>query len=202
MNAVVFVQMGRIEYHAYENDAIKLNELFGKNIGRFSKCLMVHFWEKELELIKAELYRLKIPMHFMNEIEDPEYRELHKLIRREVTEVVNPAVNITYTNDQIKDSERYLLTIFKSATEERYGLAMVNCSVNKYYVEDVSKGELRRVLNKFKPTEVVTVKGNLRDEKKMLRQISNPYLYEMEYEQQSPTVMLEKFQIHNDSPVF
>lgn len=73
-------------------------------------------------------------MHFMNEIEDPEYREIHKLIRREVTEVVNPAVNITYTNDQVKDSERYLMTIFKSPTEQRYGLAVVNCSVNKYYV--------------------------------------------------------------------
>lgn len=35
---------------------------------------MVHFWEKEMELVKAELYRLKVPMHFMNEIEDLEYR--------------------------------------------------------------------------------------------------------------------------------
>lgn len=44
MNALVFVQMGRIEFHAYENDAIRLNELFGKNISKFSKYLMVHYW--------------------------------------------------------------------------------------------------------------------------------------------------------------
>jgi hypothetical protein len=67
-----------------------------------------------MELAKVELYRLKIPMHFMNEIEDEEYRQKNKLIRREVTEVVNPAVNITYSNDQVKDSERYLMTIYKS----------------------------------------------------------------------------------------
>lgn len=49
--------------------------------------------------------------------------------------MVNPAVNITYTNDQVKDAERYLMTIYKSATAERYGLTLVNCSINRYYLE-------------------------------------------------------------------
>jgi hypothetical protein len=39
---------------------------------------------------------------------------------------------------------------------------VVNCTVNKYYMEEVSVGELRRVLNKFKPHEVVIAKNNLR----------------------------------------
>lgn len=49
---------------------------------------------------------------------------------------------------------------------------------------------------------MVCAKGNLRDEKKMLRQISNPYICEMEYEQQPPLPLLEKLQRFNDSPVF
>lgn len=36
----------------------------------------------------------------------------------------------------------------------------------------------------------------------MLKQISNPYLYEMEYQQETPSATLEKFQRYNDSPVF
>lgn len=66
----------------------------------------------------------------------------------------------------------------------------------------MSKGELRRVLNKFKPTEVVIVRGNLQEEKKMLKQISNPYLYEMDWKPQPSSDLIEKFLQFNDSPVF
>jgi hypothetical protein len=74
--------------------------------------------------------------------------------------------------------------------------------VNKYYVEEVSEGELRRVFNKFKPHEVVIIKGNLNDEKKMIRQISNPYIHEMTYELQPLDVIIDKFLTINDSQVF
>lgn len=36
----------------------------------------------------------------------------------------------------------------------------------------------------------------------MLKQISNPYVYEMEYQPESPAATLDKFQQYNDSPVF
>lgn len=35
-----------MEFLAFENDAIKLNEMFKKRLKKFSKFLMVNFWYK------------------------------------------------------------------------------------------------------------------------------------------------------------
>ena len=43
---------------------------------------MVNFWYKEIEDVKKELFRMKIPVLVMNEIEDRKYKEENGLIRR------------------------------------------------------------------------------------------------------------------------
>ena len=48
MNAVVFLEFGRMQFFAFENDAIKLHEMFKKRLKRFSKFIMVNFWYKEI----------------------------------------------------------------------------------------------------------------------------------------------------------
>ena len=48
MKEVLFVQIGKMEYFVYENDAIMFHELFGKELGKFSKFLSVHLWPSEL----------------------------------------------------------------------------------------------------------------------------------------------------------
>lgn len=71
-----------MEFLVFEDDAIRLNEIFRKKLKKFSKFLMVNFWYKEVELAKQELFRRSIPMMIMKEIEDNDYRALHKLVRR------------------------------------------------------------------------------------------------------------------------
>ena len=56
MNCVIFVQMGGMEFLAFEDDAIRLHEIFKKPLKKFSKYLMVNFWCKEIELAKVELF--------------------------------------------------------------------------------------------------------------------------------------------------
>lgn len=46
MNAVIFLQLGTVEFFAFENDAILLNEIFKKKLKHFSSFLMVNFWSK------------------------------------------------------------------------------------------------------------------------------------------------------------
>ena len=48
MNCIIFVQLGKIEFMAFEDDAIKLHEIFKKPLKKFSKYLMVNFWSKEI----------------------------------------------------------------------------------------------------------------------------------------------------------
>jgi DNA mismatch repair ATPase MutS len=46
MNCIIFVQLGKSEFLAFENDAIKLHEIFKKPLNKFSIFLMVNFWNK------------------------------------------------------------------------------------------------------------------------------------------------------------
>lgn len=55
-----------MEFFAFENDAIKLHEMTKKKLKRFSKFLMVNFWYREIEDVKKELFRMKIPVLVMN----------------------------------------------------------------------------------------------------------------------------------------
>jgi hypothetical protein len=83
-----------MEFFAFENDAIKLNGLFKKKLKKFSKFLMVNFWYKEIEEVKKQLFEMKIPILIMNEIEDRQYKEMYGLNRREVVEVITPALHL------------------------------------------------------------------------------------------------------------
>lgn len=48
MRAVVFLMLGKVEFFAFENDALVLSDLFKKKIKKYSKFLMVNFWYKEI----------------------------------------------------------------------------------------------------------------------------------------------------------
>lgn len=52
MNAIIFLQFGKMEYFAFENDAIRLHEIFKKKLKKFSSFLMVNFWCKEILVAK------------------------------------------------------------------------------------------------------------------------------------------------------
>jgi DNA mismatch repair ATPase MutS len=109
MNTIVLIEMGR-EYMTLENDAIRLHEIFKKKLIKFSKFLMIYFWGKETEIAKKQLFDMKIPVLIMNEFEDPEYREKYGMVRREVAEVLTPALHLSY-EDQVPRS-RLLLAIY------------------------------------------------------------------------------------------
>jgi DNA mismatch repair ATPase MutS len=46
MNAIIFVQIGGMEFFAFENDAILLHEMYKKKLKHFSSYIMVNFWCK------------------------------------------------------------------------------------------------------------------------------------------------------------
>ena len=52
MKAVVFLEFGKMEYFAFENDAILLNEITKKRLKKFSSFIMINFWSKEIEVVK------------------------------------------------------------------------------------------------------------------------------------------------------
>ena len=200
MNVITFVQIGSIEWFVYENDAIVIHEMFGKEIKKFSKFLMIHFWASELPIIKAELFKHRIPMHFMSEVDDWAYKNKNKIIKREVTEVINPAVYLEFTPEEAEPSQRFLVAIYSRKT--KYGVAVIDCQTNRYYLEEVLEGDLRRVLNKFKPVEVVLAKGTMKEEKKLIKQVSNPYITDIEFDVKSLEEMVYDMKSNNGSKVF
>ena len=52
MNCVMFIQLGKIEYIVFEDDAILLSKIFSKQLKKFSKFIRCNFWSQEIELVK------------------------------------------------------------------------------------------------------------------------------------------------------
>jgi hypothetical protein len=107
---------------AFENDAIKLSEMFKKQIRVVNRSLAVTFWFKEIEVAKRELFLRKIPVMVMNEIDDPEYRQLHGFVRREVVEVQTPGLHLNIEDLEFK--ERLTLAIFKN--KDSFGFVVLD----------------------------------------------------------------------------
>lgn len=71
---------------------------------------MVYFWGKETEIAKKQLFDMKIPLMIMKEVDDPEFREKYGTVRREIAEVITPAIHLSY-EDSVPRS-RLMLAIY------------------------------------------------------------------------------------------
>lgn len=92
----------------------------------------------------------------MNEIEDPEYRAVHGIIKREISEVITPALHPSmHTNTAGR--ERLLLALYKEA--DAFGIVLLDGQTNQVYTEEIPEDkylhETRRVINRYRPAEVV-----------------------------------------------
>ena len=177
MNCVILVQMGHIEYLAFEDDAIKLHEILKKPLKKFSKYLMVNFWSKEIELAKVELFERRIPVLMLNEVEDAAYKEANGIFRREINEVITPSIFLSMEPKQFM--ERSMLVIFNHG--DKCGIVCVDVDTTHFYLEQPedkaheNMHEIRGIVNRYRPAEVLLQKAD-KEIKNMSKQICNPYI--------------------------
>jgi DNA mismatch repair protein MutS len=150
-------------YETFGQDAIKASQILGivltrRANGSASHIELAGFPHHSLDTYLPKLVRAGQRVAICDQLEDP--KTVKTIVKRGVTELVTPGVA---TNDNIlnQKSNNYLASVY--ADKNQYGVAFLDISTGEFLVAQGNADYLDKLLQSFKPSEVIFPKRFLRD---------------------------------------
>jgi len=150
-------------YETFGEDAIKAAQILGivltkRGNGSESETALAGFSHHSLETYLPKLVRAGQRVAICDQLEDP--KTTKTIVKRGVTELVTPGVSY---NDNIvqQKSNNYLASIF--IEKERIGISFLDISTGEFLVAQGSVTYIDKLLQGFKPTEVILSKKQSKD---------------------------------------
>ena len=150
-------------YETFGQDAIKASQILGivltrRANGAASHIELAGFPHHSLDTYLPKLVRAGQRVAICDQLEDP--KTVKTIVKRGVTELVTPGVA---TNDTIlnQKSNNYLASVY--ADKNQYGVAFLDISTGEFLVAQGNAGYLDKLLQSFKPSEVILPKRFHRD---------------------------------------
>ncbi|MBL7810079.1 MAG: DNA mismatch repair protein MutS [Saprospiraceae bacterium] len=160
-DAVLLFRVGDF-YETFGEDAVKASRALGitltsRNNGG-SDIELAGFPYHSLDLYLPRLVRAGFRVAICEQMEKP---VPGKVVRRSVTEVVTPGVT---TDDALLDhnANNFLATLVYGQ-KEQYGLAFLDISTGEFFVSEGDAAAVDKLLQSFKPAEVVLPKSRLKE---------------------------------------
>ncbi len=145
-------------YETFGEDAIKAAQILGivltkRGNGSESETALAGFPHHSLETYLPKLVRAGQRVAICDQLEDP--KTTKTIVKRGVTELVTPGVSY---NDNIvqQKSNNYLASIF--IEKERIGISFLDISTGEFLVAQGSVVYIDKLLQGFKPTEIILSK--------------------------------------------
>lgn len=145
-------------YETFGEDAIKAAQILGivltkRGNGSESETALAGFPHHSLETYLPKLVRAGQRVAICDQLEDP--KTTKTIVKRGVTELVTPGVSY---NDNIvqQKSNNYLASIF--IEKERIGISFLDISTGEFLVAQGSVAYIDKLLQGFKPTEIILSK--------------------------------------------
>ena len=142
-------------YETFGQDAIKASQILGivltrRANGAASHIELAGFPHHSLETYLPKLVRAGQRVAICDQLEDP--KTVKTIVKRGVTELVTPGVA---TNDNIlhQKSNNYLASVF--ADKNQYGVAFLDISTGEFLVAQGNADYLDKLLQSFKPSEII-----------------------------------------------
>jgi DNA mismatch repair protein MutS len=142
-------------YETFGQDAIKASQILGivltrRATGAASHIELAGFPHHSLETYLPKLVRAGQRVAICDQLEDP--KTVKTIVKRGVTELVTPGVA---TNDNIlhQKSNNYLASVF--ADKNQYGVAFLDISTGEFLVAQGNADYLDKLLQSFKPSEII-----------------------------------------------
>lgn len=177
-DSLVLFRMGDF-YETFEEDAKIASKILGIALtkranGAAADIPLAGFPYHALESYLYKLIRSGLRVAICEQVEDPKLAK--GLVKREVVEVVTPGTAIS---DNFLDhkSNNFLSAIFQSKFQ--IGFAFLDHSTGEFYVGESPKENLREILIKFAPKEMIVVEG-LEFEKTDWYKKLRPFITEMD----------------------
>ncbi|WP_294183995.1 DNA mismatch repair protein MutS [uncultured Sphingobacterium sp.] len=150
-------------YETFGEDAIKAAQILGivltkRGNGSESETALAGFPHHSLETYLPKLVRAGQRVAICDQLEDP--KATKTIVKRGVTELVTPGVSY---NDNIvqQKSNNYLASIF--IEKDRIGISFLDISTGEFLVAQGSVAYIDKLLQGFKPTEIILSKKQSKD---------------------------------------
>lgn len=152
-------------YETFGSDAVKAADILGivltkRGNGSASETALAGFPHHSLETYLPKLVRAGQRVAICDQLEDP--KSVKTIVKRGVTELVTPGVSY---NDNIvqQKSNNYLASLFFDKNSA--GIAFLDISTGEFLVAEGSIDYVDKLLQGFKPSEVIFPKRSLSDVK-------------------------------------
>ncbi|TJY64304.1 DNA mismatch repair protein MutS [Sphingobacterium alkalisoli] len=159
-------------YETFGEDAVKAAGILGivltkRGNGSESETALAGFPHHSLETYLPKLVRAGQRVAICDQLEDP--KQTKTIVKRGVTELVTPGVSY---NDNIvhQKSNNYLASLFIDKTQ--VGVAFLDISTGEFLVAQGSISYIDKLLQGFKPTEVIMPK---KQNKEFIAHFGNSY---------------------------
>ncbi|MFD2968089.1 DNA mismatch repair protein MutS [Sphingobacterium bambusae] len=159
-------------YETFGEDAIKAAGILGivltkRGNGSESETALAGFPHHSLETYLPKLVRAGQRVAICDQLEDP--KQTKTIVKRGVTELVTPGVSY---NDNIvqQKSNNYLASICEE--KGQYGISFLDISTGEFLVAQGSASYIDKLLQGFKPTEIILAKKQY---KAFLEQFGSQY---------------------------
>lgn len=150
-------------YETFGDDAVKASGILGivltrRGNGSGTHTELAGFPHHSLETYLPKLVRAGQRVAICDQLEDP--KATKTIVKRGVTELVTPGVSY---NDNIiqQNTNNYLASLYFD--KNSYGIAFLDISTGEFLVAQGNAGYIDKLLQGFKPSEVIFQKSRQRD---------------------------------------
>jgi DNA mismatch repair protein MutS len=148
-------------YETFGQDAVKASAILGiiltkRANGSASHIELAGFPHHSLDTYLPKLVRAGHRVAICDQLEDPKLTKT--IVKRGVTELVTPGVSY---NDKTLDhkNNNFLASIFLDSTNTKAGVSFLDVSTGEYYVAQGSVDYVDKLLQSFRPSEVLFQKN-------------------------------------------
>lgn len=157
-DAILLFRVGDF-YETFGEDAVKTSQILGivltkRANGSATFVDLAGFPHHAIDTYLPKLVRSGHRVAICEQLEDPKLAKT--IVKRGITELVTPGVTI---NDKVLEQREnnFLASIYLSPKNN--GIAFVDISTGEFYVAEGNKDYIDKLLQNFKPSEVVIQKG-------------------------------------------
>ncbi|MGY6562019.1 MAG: DNA mismatch repair protein MutS [Luteibaculaceae bacterium] len=148
-------------YETFGSDAVRASKILGivlthRKNGAAAEMELAGFPHHSLDTYLPKLVRAGCRVAICDQLEDP--KTTKKIVKRGVTELVTPGV--VYNDNVLEQkSNNFLACLFHH--KDLYGAAFLDISTGEFLVAQGNSNYVRRLVQSFKPSEILYVKNQL-----------------------------------------
>ncbi|MBO4654119.1 MAG: DNA mismatch repair protein MutS [Bacteroidales bacterium] len=157
-DAILLFRVGDF-YETFGEDAIKTSQILGivltkRANGAAQYMDLAGFPHHALDTYLPKLVRAGLRVAICEQLEDPKMAKT--IVKRGITELVTPGVS---TNDKVLEQKENNFLAGIHLTDHKIGISFVDISTGEFYVAEGNATYIDKLLQNFKPSEIVIQKN-------------------------------------------